>query len=166
MLQVTLLVLPKSLRRDEGHGFELGVKPWKFFEPSGFSSVYAICKELGTFWILVFLEISRSQMKWISSSICFVRACRIGSCDNSTTLRLSHKRVRERKHIEISLKSDSNQSSLEVLCAKARYSTYMLNLTTNSHFLEIQDTKLGPKKMKDPGVDLWSSGSLAQSESL
>jgi len=49
--------------------------------------------------------------------------------------------------------------------AKLRYSASVLDLATTDCFFDHQDTKLDPKKMAAPEVDLLSSGSDAQSAS-
>lgn len=50
MLQVTLLVLPKSLRRDEGHEFDLGVKLMEIFHAKWF--LECVCNLQGAMNIL------------------------------------------------------------------------------------------------------------------
>lgn len=71
-----------------------------------------------------------------------------------------------RKEVNSSASSDYIYNSSNVVWERARYLASVLDCETNGYFLELHDRILGPKKMHELEAEQWSSGSLAQSESL
>jgi len=106
-----------------------------------------------------------SLTKKMSSSMCLVRAWRSRLWAKATELWLSQKIREVSKVMWSSLRRDSSQRISEVTWARLRYSSSVVDLATKSCFLAHHETKLGPRKMQAPEVDLRSSWSAAQSAS-
>ena len=98
--------------------------------------------------------------------MCFVLACNIGLVANITVLRLSHQITSGvGKVILISKRRDCNQVIYATKLARLLYYAFVLVLDTVCCFFDCQVTKFEPKYTQNPKVDLWSSGSEAQSTS-
>lgn len=143
--ETTLSLVLESVNIVDGYGLVRGSASWQ---------------EAGTCWTRSDLDTTFSLTKWISNSMCFVRAWRIGLCASKTTLRLSQSSIGVWYWTWSSVNRDSCQRSSEVVCAMLLYSASVLDLATKGYFLELQDTRFGPTKMHVPDVERLSSGSL------
>ena len=104
--------------------------------------------------------------KWMSTSMCFVRAWWTRLEAKASAPELSHLMTRgEGKKIWSSLRSILSQYISVVARDKAQYSTYVLDLETICCFLANQEIKFEPKYIPNLVVDRLSSGLPAQSES-
>ena len=79
---------------------------------------------------------------------------------------LSHHNVGDGKTIRSSWRSELIQSNSEVALAIALYSASVLDRATLGCFLELQETKLLPRYMRNPLVERRSEESPTQSASL
>ena len=110
--------------------------------------------------------ITFSRTKYRSSSMCFVRACRIGFADISTILKLSHHSTGTRPwEICNYVSKDCIQVTSASKIARLLYSTLVLLLENMFCFFEFQGIIFEPRYTQKPVVDLLSSRSKAQSTS-
>lgn len=99
-----ILILPHKFKERRKCDFGFDVKFSESDYAKGLSK--SVCN-LQTCWIFIFLNMTLSQTKWISRSMCFVLAWRMILCDKSTTLRLSQMTVGGRNGTTNSVRKDS-----------------------------------------------------------
>lgn len=125
-----------------------------------------ICAWVETCCICSFCATTLSRTKWMPNSICFVRACKIGLCDNINASRLSQIIVGDKYEIFNSFNKDFIHKSSYVAWDQTLYSAFVLERATNDYFFELHMTRFDPKYTYEPVVDCLSAGSLALSDSL
>lgn len=101
-----------------------------------------------------------------TNSRCLVLECNTRLGVIKTALWLSHNKTSGWNLMFSSLRSDCTQRSSVVALASPRYSASALDRATRVCFLELHEMRLGPRYRQESEVDLRSSESLAQSESL
>lgn len=109
--------------------------------------------DLGTCWILSRLETTLSQIKWMSSYICFVLTCNMGLWDNMVALRWSHNRVGVRKLMCNSAKSDLIHINSDVISVNTLYSTLVFDLATRYCLIKAPRNHVRKKQQLDLDVE-------------
>lgn len=157
---------PQAQRRLKLTTLSLMHNSWNTHVLSSLVSISAICKKLGTCWIFICFTLTLSCTKWMLSSMCFVRAWRVGLCEKRIALRFSHQSVGGKKVTLSSLSKDSSHKSSEVMWVKVQYFASMVERAINDCFFELWVIIFEPAKIYDPNVEWKSWWSLAQLKSL
>lgn len=126
----------------------------------------ATCSKLATCYMWIALDITISQTKYKSISMCFVRACKTAFFVKEIVLKLSYLSKGFTIGIHSSKNGDLNQYNSTTQLETLRYSAFVDDHETVCCFLVTHETRLGPKNMQKPVVDFLSSRQDAQSASL